>query len=267
MNSKRSCADAATPVLLRRDGAIATLSFNRPAALNALDLETARAFSDACATVVRDSSVRAIVIRGEGRAFGAGGDLASLRQSPSQTARALIEDMHAGIGLLAAADAPVIASLHGMVAGGSFSLALACDLAIAADDTRFNLAYAKVAANCDVSGSWSLPRLVGLRRAMQIALLSETFDAKEALQLGLVNRVVSASDLIGETQALARQLAEGPTLAYGRMKRLMRQSFESAFSQQLDAERDAFVESAGTRDFSEAMAAFFEKRRPTFVGR
>ncbi|WP_295374388.1 enoyl-CoA hydratase-related protein [uncultured Pseudacidovorax sp.] len=267
MNPKESSVDTESPVLLRRDGAIATLSFNRPAALNALDLDTAKAFSDVCAAVVNDSSVRAIVVRGEGRAFGAGGDLASLRQSPSETAHALIEGMHASIRLLAAANAPVIASLHGMVAGGSFSLALACDLAIAADDTRFNLAYAKVAANCDVSGSWSLPRLVGLRRAMQIALLSETFDADEALKLGLVNRVVPSRDLIAETQALARRLAEGPTLAYGRMKRLLRQSFENGFAQQLDAERDAFVESAGTRDFSEAMDAFFEKRRPTFVGR
>lgn len=267
MNPKTSSADADSPVLLRREGAIATLSFNRPAALNALDRYTAQAFSNACAAVVRDRNVRAIVVRGEGRAFGAGGDLASLRQSPTENAHALIEDMHAGIRLLAAADAPVIASLHGMVAGGSFSLAMACDLAIAADDARFNLAYAKVAANCDVSGSWSLPRLVGLRRAMQIALLSETFGAHEALELGLVNRVVPASELIGETQALARQLAEGPTLAYGRMKRLLRQSFENGFAQQLDAERDAFVESAGTRDFSEAMAAFFEKRRPTFFGR
>ena len=174
--------------------------------------------------------------------------------------------MHQGLKRLTALNAPVIASLHGSVAGGSMSLALGCDLAIAADNTRFNLAYANVAANCDVGGSWALPRVVGLRRAMAIALLCETINADEALAMGLVNRVVPAAELTEATQALAQRLAYGPTLAYGRMKRLLRASFDNDLPTQLDHERDAFHASAGTQDFAEAMSAFFERRRPAFKG-
>ena len=164
-------------------------------------------------------------------------------------------------------DAPVIASLHGSVAGGSLSLALGCDLALAADDARFNLAYVNVAASCDVGGSWHLPRLVGLRRSMQIALLGETLGAAEALAMGLINRSVPAAELVSSTQVLAQRLAAGPTLAHGRMKRLLRASFDNDLSTQLDQERDAFQASAGTQDFNEALAAFFGRRKPTFTGR
>ncbi|RYX93504.1 MAG: enoyl-CoA hydratase [Comamonadaceae bacterium] len=256
-----------SPVLLTRDGGIAFLTLNRPDAMNALDVATAGAFLAACRTLSGDASVRAVVVRGSGKAFGVGGDLAALRHDSAAVAEALIGTLHEAVLLLAALDAPVIASLHGVAAGGSLSLSMACDLAIAAEGTRFNLAYANVAASCDVSGSWNLPRLVGLRNAMQIALLSETFDAAEALRLGLVNRVVPAADLERETLALAQRLAAGPTLAYGRLKRLMRQSFETGLPAQLDAERENFKASTGTADFSEALAAFFGKRPPVFEGR
>lgn len=171
-------------VLLIQDAGVATLRFNRPAEMNALDVPAASAFRAACQQVARDTTVRAVVICGEGRAFGVGGDLAALQHNATATAAALIDNLHEGIQLLAGISAPVIASLHGVVAGGSLSLSLACDLAIAAEGTRFNLAYVNLAASCDVSGSWSLPRLVGLRKAMEIALLSETFDAQEAVDLG-----------------------------------------------------------------------------------
>jgi 2-(1,2-epoxy-1,2-dihydrophenyl)acetyl-CoA isomerase len=138
---------------------------------------------------------------------------------------------------------------------------------VAAEGTRFNLAYANVAASCDVSGSWSLPRMVGLRRAMEIALLSQTFDAAEALRLGIVNRVVPGERLVEETLAMAHKLAAGPTLAYGRMKRLMRSSLDHDFATHLDAERDGFKASARTEDFQEAIAAFFGKRPAVFTGR
>ncbi len=255
-----------TPVTVTRAGGIVTLSFNRPTAMNALDIPTAQAFLAACQTLVYDPLVRVVVLRGEGRAFGVGGDLAALQHDSAATAQALIGPLHEAVLLLAALNAPVIASLHGVVAGGSLSLSMACDLAIAAEGTRFNLAYANVAASCDVSGSWSLPRLVGLRQAMHIALLCDTFDATEALRLGLVNRVVPADQLQIETQALAQRLAQGPTLAYGRLKRLMRQSFDNDLSTQLDAERDNFKASTQTADFKEALAAFFSKRTAVFQG-
>ncbi len=254
-------------VLLTRDGAIAFLTFNRPAAMNALDVPTATAFLAACQSLTTDETVRVVVLRGAGRAFGVGGDLSALQHDSARTAHELIGRLHEAVLLLAGMNAPVIASLHGVVAGGSLSLSMACDLAIAAEGTRFNLAYTNVGANCDVSGSWSLPRLVGLRRAMQIALLSDTFDAAEALRLGVVNRVVPAADLEKETLALATRLAAGPTLAYGRMKRLMRQSFDNDLPAQLDAERENFKASTQTADFQEALQAFFAKRPPVFQGR
>ncbi len=260
-----SASNSNTVLLASADG-VAELSFNRPAALNALDVASAAAFLQACRTIASDTRIRAVVVRGEGPAFGAGGDLAVLKSGASAAALSLIEPMHEAVQLLAGLDAPVIASLHGVVAGGSLSLALACDLAIAAEGTRFNLAYANVAASCDLGGSWNLPRIVGLRKALQIALLSDTFDAAEALRLGLVNRVVAADRLHAETRSLALRLAAGPTLAYGRMKRLMRRSFDSDFASQLDAERDAFAASTHTRDFREAIDAFFDRRPAVFNG-
>ncbi|MFM9881143.1 MAG: enoyl-CoA hydratase/isomerase family protein [Burkholderiaceae bacterium] len=257
------------PVLLTQEAGIATLTFNRPAAMNALDVATAVAFAQACQTLTDTPDLRVVVLRGAGRAFGVGGDLSAFHepaQDAQTVANALIAHMHEGVKLLAALNAPVLASLHGVVAGGSLSLSLACDLAIAAEGTRFNLAYANVAANCDVSGSWNLPRMVGLRNAMQIALLSDTFDAQEALRLGLVNRVVPADKLEEETAALTQRLAKGPTLAYGRMKKLLRQSFDNDLPTQLDAEREAFVASTQTSDFNEALTAFFAKRPAVFTG-
>ena len=256
-----------SPVRMTHEGGITTILFNRPSAMNALDVPTAHAFLAACRALRDDPQVRVVVISGEGKAFGVGGDLTEFQQGSSITPADLIDPLHESVKILAALNAPVIASLHGVVAGGSLSLSMACDLAIAAEGTRFNLAYANVAANCDVSGSWSLPRLVGLRNAMQIALLSDTFDAAEALRLGLVNKVVAGDKLDEETQAMAQRLAAGPTLAYGRMKRLLRQSFETDLETQLDAERDNFTASSKTADFKEALLAFFAKRRPVFFGR
>lgn len=256
------------PVILERQGAIATLAFNRPGQLNALDLPSARAFAQACAALAADAGVRVVVLRGEGRCFGAGGDLQGFAAGDAAIhAGRLIDAMHQGLMHLATMNAPVIASLHGSVAGGSLSLALGCDLAIAADNARFNLAYAKVAASCDVGGSWSLPRLVGLRRAMQIALLSDTFDAHEALSLGLVNRVLPLAELPAATREWADRLAQGPTLAYGRLKRLLRSSFDHDLPTQLKLEQQGFQDSAATADFAEAVAAFFARRPTQFNGR
>lgn len=255
------------PVLTTRNGAVVHLQFNRPQQLNTLDVATAQAFLAACQGITADASVRAVVLSGAGRGFGAGGDLASFRADPTATAVAVIEPMHQAVQLLTSLNAPVIASLHGVVAGGSLSLATACDLAIAAEGTKFNLAYVNVAANCDVSGSWHLPRIVGLRNAMQIALLGDTFLADEALRLGLVNRVVPADQLVAETEKLAQRLANGPTLAIGRLKKLLRASLGNDLPTQLNAERDNFQASTQTHDFKEALDAFLSKRPAVFEGR
>jgi len=252
------------------DGGIVRLLFNRPERLNPIDAPMAAAFHAACQAIEADRSVRVVVLAGAGRAFMAGGDLNAFHANAAHaddTARAIIDPLHAGLAILAAIDAPVIAALQGAVAGAGVSLALAADLAIAADDARFTLAYAKIGASCDGSSSWSLPRVVGLRRALEIALLADPLDADTALSYGMVNKVVPAASLASEIDALARRLASGPTLAYGKIRRLLRTSLEHTLAAQMNAERDAFCASARTRDFREGVAAFIEKRRATFEGR
>jgi 2-(1,2-epoxy-1,2-dihydrophenyl)acetyl-CoA isomerase len=170
------------------------------------------------------------------------------------------------VRILEALDAPVIASLQGAVAGGSMSLALSADLAIAAEDASFNLAYTRIGASCDLSSSWHLPRW------------SACAGDGDRLAVGDDRRRRGAASRPGEpgrrplpareeTMILARRLAEGPTLAYGRLKRLLRRSFESELGASSTAEREAFCASTGTRDFAEGVAAFFGRRKPSFEGR
>lgn len=259
-----------TTVEIERADGIATLRFNRPEQLNAMDRAMAEAFHDAVTEVVEDPATRVIVLAGAGDAFLAGGDLTAMERAGEDavaTVDAIIGPAHAAMKQLMAAPQPTIAQLHGAVAGAGMSLAMATDLALAADSTRFNLAYVNIGAVPDCSGSWSLPRLVGVRRALEIALLSETIGAHEAKALGLVNRVVPAGDLASETRQLARRLAAGPPVAQARIKHLLRASLDNDLSQQLDAEEQAFKDCAATRDFRDAVSAFLRREKPVFRGR
>lgn len=246
---------------------MAHLRFNRPAQLNAVDLSTSLAFLACCKEIAATPGIRAVALAGEGEAFGAGGDLNVLKDDPAGAAPGLIGPIHEAIKLMASLDAPFIASVHGIVAGGSLSLAMACDLVIAAEGTKFNLAYVKIGATCDGSGSWSLPRIVGMRNAMAIALLGDTFDAAEAYRLGMVNKVVSKESLVAATGEIAQRLAAGPTLAIGRMKRMIRTSFDRDLPAQLEEEESQFIANAHSEDFRNAIDAFLHKRKPTFHGR
>lgn len=255
------------PVTLTRDGAVAQLRFNRPQQLNAVNVPTAQAFLACCREIAASSDIRAVILSGAGDAFGAGGDLNELKDDPAGAAPGLIGPVHEAVKLMARIDAPFIACVHGVVAGGSLSLAMACDLVIAAEGTKFNLAYVKIGATCDGSASWSLPRLVGTRNAMAIALLGDSFDAAEAHRLGMVNQVVPLAALPGTSLGIAQRLASGPTLAIGRMKRLIRGSFENNLDDQLDLEQQEFVANAHSEDFKGAIDAFLNKRKPQFSGR
>lgn len=262
---------ADSPVLTsREDGGIVRIRLNRPEVLNALDQAMVEALHAAAREIAADPSVRCVVLSGEGRGFMAGGDIrlfhAAGPEAPAVIAR-LIEPLHASLRLFAALPAPVIAGLHGPVAGAGMSLAMAADLAIAAEDARFALAYLRLGVSPDGGGTWSLPRLVGLRRAMGIALLGEELDARAALGLGLVNRVVPNETLEAEMMTLARRLAAGPAQAIARTKALLRASLGRGLEAQLDAERDAFLACAGTADFAEGVAAFLARRAPSFGGR
>ncbi|WP_291433577.1 enoyl-CoA hydratase-related protein [Acidovorax sp.] len=255
------------PLLLERIGAIATLRFNRPDALNAIDVPMANAFLAAVQTLAADPGVRAVVLCGNGRGFMAGGDLATLRADPVQGAIDILTPLNQALLLMAQMNAPVIAQVHGAAAGAGLSLVLMADYVIAAEGTRFNLAYINLGTSCDVGASWALPRIVGVRQALEIALLGEALTADDALRLGLVNRVVPAAELDRATTALAQRLASGPTLAYGAMKRLMRASMDHTLPEQLTAEKDAFVHCAGTEDFRAGVEAFHQRQSPQFVGR
>lgn len=259
--------DNEAPVTLTRDGAVAQLRFNRPSQLNAVNLPTAQAFLACCREIAASPEIRAVILSGAGSAFGAGGDLNELKDDAAGAAPGLIGPVHEAVKLMARIDAPFIASVHGVVAGGSLSLAMACDLVLAAEGTKFNLAYVKIGATCDGSASWSLPRLVGTRNAMAIALLGDSFDAAEAHRLGMVNQVVPADALASSSLAIAQRLAAGPTLAIGRMKRLIHGAFEHSLDQQLDLEQQSFVENARSHDFQGAIEAFLNKRKPVFHGR
>lgn len=264
---KTTAADPTAPLLLERNGAIATLRFNRPDALNAIDVPMANAFLAAVQAIAADPSVRAAVLCGNGRGFMAGGDLTTLRADPVQGAIDILTPLNAALQLLTQMNAPVIAQVHGVAAGAGLSLVLMADYVIAAEGTRLNLAYINLGTSCDVGASWALPRTVGLRKALEIALLGEAFTSDDALRLGLINRIVPAAELDSATTNLAQRLAAGPTVAYGAMKRLMRASMDRTLPEQLAAEKDAFVHCAGTEDFRAGVEAFHQRQSAQFVGR
>lgn len=260
-------SDDASPLLTSREGAVAILRFNRPQALNAIDVTMAQAFLAAVRGLAADPGVRALLLCGEGKGFMAGGDLAVLSADPQGGAAALIGPLHEALQLLATLDLPVVAQVHGVAAGAGLSLMLQADFVLAAKGTRFNLAYVNIGASCDVGASWALPRWVGLRRALEIAMLGDMLDAEAAERMGLINRVVEPDALPAEAMALAQRLAAGPTRALGQLRRLLRGSVERDLPAQLAAEEAAFQACAATADFREGVDAFFARRKPAFQGR
>lgn len=249
------------PLLQKRSGKLLQLQFNRPASLNAIDSAMAGAFLQAVTEAVADESIRVIILSGAGRSFMAGGDIAQFSRDPQSIPQSLIEPMNQAIRLLGNSDKIVLGSVQGPVAGAGMSLALICDLLIAADNTRFSFAYTALAASGDLGISWSLPRLLGLRNAMAVALLGDSIKADEAQRLGLVNRVVAAEQLTEQTLALAEQLAELPTLAAASIKRLMQAALQQDLSSQLDAEKQAFSQCIEQPDFHAAVDGFLAKRK------
>jgi 2-(1,2-epoxy-1,2-dihydrophenyl)acetyl-CoA isomerase len=258
-------------VLLDRDGPVATLTLNRPDALNVLDFAMIDALVAHTAALAADDSLRVVVLRGAGRHFMAGGDIrlfaAELGRSPAERRsmfQRMVERLHAAVESLHRMPHPVVGRVHGAVAGFGLSLLNACDLVVAADDAYFASAYRQIGLSPDGGGSWSLPRVVGTRKAMEILLLGERFGAADALALGIVNRIVPAAELDAATGGIVRSLAAGPVVALRRTKRLVREAMGRTLSEQLQAEALSFGECAGTADFAEGITAFLAKRTPQF---
>jgi 2-(1,2-epoxy-1,2-dihydrophenyl)acetyl-CoA isomerase len=256
-------------VLVAREGGVCTITLNRPQALNALNRELTLALRDAVFAAEQDESVRCVVIRG-GEHFMAGGDLKWFYEQIGKTEaakirvgfEAFIQEVHALIISLCRMRKPVVASVRGAAAGFGLSLMMACDLAIAADSAYFTLAYTSIGATPDGGSTFALPRIVGAKKAMEIALLSDRLDAATAERLGLVNRVVPAGALDQETAKLAARLAAGPTAVYARTKALLNASLNSSLESQLQREAESFAQSASEPEFKEGLAAFIEKRKP-----
>lgn len=250
---------------------VARLTLNRPQSLNALNLAMIEDLRLATARAEVDPAVRALLITGAGEHFMAGGDLKWFREQlalPPQERQPLFErtisDVHQTTLQLRRCGKPVVAAVRGAVAGFGLSLMLAADLALAAEDAYFTLAYSNIALSPDGGATWSLPRAVGMKRAMEIALLGDRFDAAQALAWGLVNRVVSGDDLLPQAEKLARRLAAGPAEALASTKQLLNASLNNGLAEQLHAEQRAFAACGVNADFGEGLAAFFEKRRPCF---
>jgi 2-(1,2-epoxy-1,2-dihydrophenyl)acetyl-CoA isomerase len=248
---------------------VAELTFNRPAQLNAIDVALAQRLAKALAAIGRDPAVRAVILKGAGRAFMAGGDLrdfhAAGERAPEAVER-LIVPFHEIVRTIRGLGAPVIAAVHGAVAGGGVALALACDFVIAADDAVFTPAYLRIATNPDGGTTWSTARLLGERKALEWLMLGDPLSAAQAADLGLINRVVAKGALEDEARALARRLAAGPFAAQASLKRLVWRAAAAPLDDQLDAEAAGFRALSATADFREGLAAFFERREPKIGG-
>ena len=249
------------------------LTLNRPEVRNALSEEIVTGLRATLTAWERDPQVRAIVLRGAGEHFMSGGDVkrfGTMAKLPPAERRALFEqrihNLHPVLFLMRRIRKPVVASVQGAAAGAGLSFMMACDLAIAADTAFFTLAYVNIGASPDGGGTYLLPRTVGMKKAMEIALLGDRFDARTAQQWGLINMVVPAAQLADETRKLAERLACGPSHAIGNAKTLLNMSLNNTMESQLQAEAMSFADCAATRDWAEGVAAFAEKRKPKFTG-
>ncbi|HEY2519963.1 MAG TPA: enoyl-CoA hydratase-related protein [Streptosporangiaceae bacterium] len=253
------------------DQGVATIRLDRPEAGNAIDLTLVEDFHEACGRAADDPAVRAVLLCGAGRSLSTGGDLAMFDgldqgELPGRL-RQMIDLYHLALDRLTRIDAPVVCAVRGAAAGGGLGLLHAADVVVAAQDSKFALGYAALGLPSDGGNTWFLPRLVGLRRAQQLMLLNRVLTAPEALDWGLVTELVPAAEVEGRARQLAQQLAAGPTQAFGRMKRLLRDSWTTDLTGQLSAETEQMAEAGASDDAAEGIAAFMAKRRPAFHGR
>ncbi len=250
---------------------VAWITLRRPGAFNALNLQCMKELFDVANRISSDRSLRAAVLTGEGeKAFCAGGDVAGFAADPAGV-EPLLKEMtgylHSAISRLAWMNAPLIAAVNGVAAGAGLSLVACCDLAISAEHAKFTSAYTQIGLSPDGSSTYYLSRLIGTRRAMELYLTNRTLSAAEALDWGLVNRVVPGTQLMDEVGKLAAQFAQGPTRAYGGVKKLLLMAPNDTLESQLEREARQIAELSTSEDGIEGVRAFVEKRKPRFTGR
>jgi 2-(1,2-epoxy-1,2-dihydrophenyl)acetyl-CoA isomerase len=259
-------------VLSRVESGAGHITMNRPESLNAFNLDLAERFLSILDDFRKDENVRAIVLSGTGRVFSAGGDVKEMLndvvEGKDRAAyfRSPLAAFHRIVLALRSIPKPVLAAVHGVVAGFAFNLMLACDLRLAREGTRFTQAFVKLGLSPDGGGTYFLPRLVGHARACELTMLPTEIDAKTALEWGLVNWVVPADAFENQVRKTAEGLVRGPASAIGRAKRLLNQACDRSLAEHMEAERLAQIENAASGDFEEGLRAFSEKRQPDFRG-
>lgn len=253
-------------VWIKKDG-ICTITMNSPKTLNALSSGLTAALEEAFEECF-DDSIRAVVLTGSGKAFCAGGDLQGMLETGAvKWLQQVPKKLAVVITAIRQLQKPVIAAVNGPAMGVGMSVAMACDLRIASDKASFVQAYTSVGLSPD--GAWSLtvPRIVGLSKAMEMLLLDRPVSADEALRLGMVSMVVPAESFAEETEKLAKKLASGPTLAFARGKQLINRSLLRELECQMENERQTIMAGGASADFAEGADAVFKKRRPEFKGK
>lgn len=249
------------------DGPVATLTLDRPAALNALTVPVKVALREALESIAGDRAVRAVILTGAGRAFCAGQDLAERDEPDAAPLDVEVRERYNPIiRALRSMGQPVIAAVNGVAAGAGASLTFACDLRIAAEEARFVLAFGRIGLVPDSGATWFLPRLVGPAKAAELALIGDAVDAAEALRLGLVSRVVPGDQLLVEARAMADRIAEGAPLALSLTKGALERSLTIELDEALEGEAKLQGIAGASADHAEGLAAFREKRRPRFTG-
>lgn len=256
-------------VTTNMDGAVLEIVMKRVDRLNAMNRELIEGLQVSLAGA-HSNRVRAVVIRGEGRGFSVGGDIKMFAESLEQTGgvpRQMPDALHNVIERVCELPKPVIALVHGACAGAGMSLMMACDLAIAADDAKFALAYTGIGISPDGSSTFFLPRIVGWKKATEIFMTAGRMSAQDVLDLGLVNRVVPPDELLEVGRTYAKMLAAGPTQAYGHLKSLLRASYGNSLHDQLLLESERLVQTSKTDDFKGGVQSFLAKQVPTFTGK
>ncbi|MCH7840055.1 MAG: enoyl-CoA hydratase/isomerase family protein [Planctomycetes bacterium] len=264
--------DSPSTILISNDGAVQTITLNRPDSLNAFNDLMLKELSKAVRAAEKDPAVRCLVITGAGRGFSSGQDLAEVRErynsdQPLELGSHLRAMYNPLILKIRTLEKPVIASVNGVAAGAGCSLALACDIRIAAESASFIEAFIKVGLVPDSGSTFMLPRLIGVSRAMEMAFTGRKIKTDEALRIGLVNQVVPDDQLAEETAKFARKLADLPTRAIGLTKRAINAAWRADLETQLDYEAMLQTTAGQTQDHREGVTAFLEKRRPTFQGK
>jgi 2-(1,2-epoxy-1,2-dihydrophenyl)acetyl-CoA isomerase len=251
-----------------KDG-VAWLTLNRPAKLNAFNDQMIAETTDAFKAAGRDDGARCVVLTGAGRGFSSGQDLADFQERGESVSigEHLRHGYHRLIRRMVTLEKPIIGAINGIAAGAGCGVALATDIRIAADNAGFMLAFSRIGLIPDSGTNWFLPRLIGQARAYEMAITADRVPATQALEWGLVNRVVPAEQLPEIAAAWARRLADGPTLAYGLTKRAMNRAWEMNLDEALEYEAHLQDVTGRSQDTREGIAAFLEKREPRFAGR